>query len=583
MNLFALIRLDIINIVRKELEIELVGFTNFDSIVAEPVKGEHFGDVATNVAMVLAKHCKMAPFVLAEKLAPSLQELPWLTKLEIVKPGFINIQLNNSYLYKNTIEINKQGIDYGQINLGNNKKINIEYVSANPTGPMHIGHARGAVYGDALCSLLTKAGYDVTKEYYVNDAGVQIDVLSKSAYLRYKEAAGENIGEIPQGLYPGSYLIPVGKDLFVKYGKSLLDKTESEYLEIIKPFVIAKMLKLIKSDLLDLKIKHDVFTSEQELHNQNKIAAAIELLNSKNLIYKGILEAPKGKKPDDWEMREQLLFKASEFGDDTDRPLQKSDGAYTYFAADIAYHYDKLQRNFNDMVLVLGADHGGYIKRLKAIVAALSDNKARVEVKITQIVNFMESGVAMKMSKRAGSFTTVRDVIDAVGSDIIRFIMLTRKNDAVLDFDLDLVKKKSQENPVFYVQYAHARCCSVLRQAEEVYPNIESIIANLKAEDLVGLTDNAELKTLLFLSNWPRTIELAAIACEPHRIAFYLEELASRFHSLWNKGKDDAMLRFIILDKKELTFARLALVYAVRNVIASGLHLLGVEPMQIME
>ncbi len=578
MNIFANIREEIISTL-SELFPQV---TNFSAIVVEPPKDLAHGDMATNAAMVLAKPLAMKPLDIAQKLVKNLEHKSIFKSINIAGPGFINIKLQEHLWYQVVINILEQGRNFGNSNIGKKTKVNVEYVSANPTGPMHIGHARGAVYGDALASLLEKAGFAVTREYYINDAGSQMDTLSRSAYLRYLQAAGQNIGDIPSGLYPGQYLIPVGEELYKKYGKQLINQSEEQYLPLIREFAVLAMLELIKKDLADLGVKHDIFVSEKKLQDQGKIPQAIKLLENNGLVYRGVLDAPKGKTPEDWEAREQLLFKASNFGDDIDRPLQKSDGSYTYFAADIAYHLDKINRGYDNMVIVLGADHGGYVKRLKAIVAALSDNRAQIDVKIAQLVNFMIGGEAMKMSKRKGSFTTVRDVINEVGSDVIRFIMLTRKNDMVLDFDLDLVKEQSKDNPVFYVQYAHARCCSVLRLATKESPISLSKKEKIDSKILSLLSDEAELNLIRVLSSWPRIVESSAIAHEPHRIAFFLHEVASSFHSLWNKGKDNAMLKFITSDV-DATAARLALVEATRNVIASGLCLLNVVPLENMD
>lgn len=578
MNLFGKVKLELIHI----LEQELPGVQGFDQISVEPPKDIAHGEMSTNAAMVLAVKAGKKPRELAEMLQGRLKQIPWIQTVEIAGPGFINVRLVPTLWYEVLLDIRNQGVTFGGSTLGQGKKVNVEYVSANPTGPMHIGHARGAVYGDALASLLVKAGFSVTREYYINDAGAQVDTLARSVYLRYREALGETI-TIPEGLYPGDYLKPVGKLLALEQGTRLVGEAESVWLPKVRPFAIAQMLELIKQDLRDLGVKHDVFISEKALQDAGKIQEVMEILRAKGLIYNGILEAPKGKKPEEWEPREQTLFKATEFGDDSDRPLQKSDGTYTYFASDIAYHQDKLARGFNHMVLVLGADHGGYIKRLKAVVSALSNKRATIDVKISQLVNFLDQGVPIKMSKRKGSFTTVRDVIEEVGADVIRFIMLTRKNDVVLDFDLNVVKEQSKDNPVFYVQYAHARCCSVLRHAATEVPKSIAMIPALSSTDLLALSDPTEVQLIQLLATWPRIVESAALAHEPHRIAFYVQEVAAQFHALWNKGKDDAMLRFIVVDNISLTAARLLLIQAVSQVIASGLEVLGVVPVQIME
>lgn len=557
--------------------------TTVDTFTVEAPRDASHGDLSTNVAMVLAGALKQKPRDIAQVVADYLQTMDWVDQVSIAGPGFINLSIAAHRWHEVLLYISQNKEAFGNSTLGKGKKINVEYVSANPTGPMHIGHARGAVYGDALCALLQKAGYDVTKEYYINDAGSQIDTLAKSAYLRYLEALGEDIGEIPAGLYPGDYLKPVGALLAKKFGNSLKEQNEEQWLPIVKDIAIEQMIELIKHDLADLGIHHDVFVSERSLHQGGMIEKSLELLASNHLTYRGVLEPPKGKKPDDWEPREQLLFKSTEFGDDVDRPLQKSNGDYTYFAADIAYHYDKIQRGFNELVLVLGADHGGYVKRLSAVVLALSNKRVKATVKLAQLVNFMQGGQPIKMSKRKGSFTTVRDVIDEVGADIIRFIMLMRKNDMVLDFDLDLVKEQSKDNPVFYVQYAHARCQSVLRMAKQECPKSLDVADSLNSEDLSVLNDSAELELIKLLASWPRMVEASAYAFEPHRIAFFIYEVAAMFHALWNKGKDDAMLKFILPDDPKATSARLVLVQSTAYVIRSALHVLGVKPVDVLE
>ena len=553
------------------------------AVTCEPPRDASHGDLSTNAAMVLAKPAKKGPRDIAVMLQQKLANVNGVRTIDIAGPGFINITLDKE-IWQNVIpEILNEGTSFGDSAIGKNEKVNIEYVSANPTGPMHIGHARGAVYGDALASLLEKAGYAVTKEYYINDAGSQIDTLARSTYLRYQEALGRNIGAIPEGLYPGDYLVPVGKSLAEKYGDELLNKEEAEWLPLVKEYAIESMMSLIKNDLKNLGIEHNIFTSEKSLHDNKMIGKSLSHLEEKGLIYKGVLEAPKGKLPDDWEPREQTLFKATDFGDDVDRALQKSDGSWTYFAADAAYHLDKFKRGFNHMVIILGADHGGYVKRLKAVVKALSDGQADIDCKISQLVNFLDGGVPVKMSKRAGTFTTVGDVIDAVGKDIIRFIMLTRKNDAVLDFDLQTVKEQSKDNPVFYVQYAYARAKSVIRNAQKEAPEAYALSNSEPDEELTRYIEtDDELSLIKMMASWPRIVEQAAIHHEPHRIAFYLQELAAMFHSLWNKGKDEAILRFILPENKELTAARLMMLEAMAKVIDSGLAVMGVTPMEEM-
>ncbi len=550
-----------------------VGFT------AEPPRDPSHGDIATNVAMVLAKAARLNPREFAEKVAASLRGEDGITAVDVAGPGFINIRLDENLIRARLPEILAAGADYGRSQLGQGQAVNVEYVSANPTGPMHVGHCRGAIFGDALANLLDKAGFNVTREYYVNDAGAQVDVLARSAFLRYREALGEDIGEIPNGLYPGDYLKSVGVALAAVFGASLRDQAEAEWLPPVREFAIEAMMKMIKDDLKVLNIQHDIFFSERSLHDDGRVQEALDTLKSKDLIYTGVLEPPKGKTPEDWEPRPQTLFKATEFGDDVDRAVQKSDGSWTYFAGDLAYHYDKISRGFTHLVNVFGADHGGYVKRLQATVRALSDGKADLDVKLIQLVKLWKGGEPYKMSKRAGSFVTLRDVVDEVGPGVVRFIMLTRKNDAPLDFDFAKVTEQSRENPVFYVQYAHARVHSVMRKAAEAYPGLDLSDAGLQKADFGLLADPAEIAILKTMAGWQRHIESAAVAHEPHRVAFYLYDLASEFHGLWNKGNDDVGLRFVIEGNPNLTLARLALIRAVALVIASGLAILGVEPL----
>ena len=465
--------------------------------------------------------------------------------------------------------------------MGSGHAVNVEYVSANPTGPMHVGHGRGAVVGDALAALLSKAGYEVTKEYYINDAGAQVDTLARSLYLRYREAHGEDIGEIPDGLYPGEYLIDAAAQLKEADGGKWLKASEEEWLDPVRRFAVKSMMALIRQDLAALGVAHNQFSSERALVQAGGVDGVLEALTDRGLIYTGVLEPPKGKKPDDWEERPQTLFRASQYGDDVDRPVQKSDGSWTYFATDMAYHLDKYKRGFSDMINVWGADHGGYVKRMQAAVSALTEGQGTLNVKLCQMVNLMEDGEPVKMSKRSGTFVTLREVIDQVGKDVVRFLMLTRKNDAQLDFDLAKAVEQSRDNPVFYVQYCHARCCSVLRHAAEVFDEAEFTPIALKAADLSLLSDSAELALIKVMAAWPRTVENAAEAHEPHRIAYYLQDLSSAFHALWTKGaKEDTSLRFITEQDKGLTLARMALVTGLVAVIASGLDVMGVKPVE---
>ncbi|MDA5193314.1 arginine--tRNA ligase [Govanella unica] len=556
--------------------LEGYGFT------VEPPRDPSHGDLATNVAMVLAKPAGSNPRAIADKLAGLLRAEPDVTAVDVAGPGFINIRLRDDFIRARVPEILREGTDYGNSALGSGQKFNVEYVSANPTGPMHVGHCRGAVFGDALATLLVKAGYDVTREYYINDAGGQVDVLARSAFLRYREALGEDIGEIPQGFYPGDYLKDVGLALVAVFGRTIRAMDEAEWLPIVREFAIEAMMKMIRDDLLALGIKHDVFFSERSLHTDGRVQDALDALKAKGLIYTGVLEPPKGKTPEDWEPRPQTLFKATEFGDDVDRPVQKSDGSWTYFAGDMAYHYDKIQRGFSHMIDVFGADHGGYVKRMQAVVKALSGGEADLDVKIIQLVKLWKNGEPFKMSKRSGSFVTLRDVVDEVGKGVVRFIMLTRKNDAPLDFDFAKVTEQSRDNPVFYVQYAHARVMSVMRKAAEALPGVDLSDAALAGADLGRLIDGSEIALVKMLAYWPKLIESAAVAHEPHRVAFYLYDLASEFHGLWNKGNEDPSLRFLIDGDKDVTLARLALIRAVAVTVASGLAVLGVEPLDEM-
>jgi arginyl-tRNA synthetase len=553
-----------------------------DKVTVEPPRDPSHGDLATNAAMVLAKGAKQKPRDLAERLAAALAENADVAAAEVAGPGFLNLRLTPAFWQRRIGDILTAGEPYGNSTLGKNIKVNVEYVSANPTGPMHIGHARGAVVGDALAQLLAKAGYDVTKEYYINDAGAQVDVLARSAYLRYREALGEDIGEIPTGLYPGDYLVPVGEALVAAHGKTLKDMGEAEWLPLVRKTAIDAMMQLIRRDLAALGVEHDVFSSERELVEAGAVDRAFAALEAAGLIYVGVLEPPKGKLPDDWEERPQTLFRATQFGDDVDRPMKKSDGSWTYFASDVAYHQDKVARGFTQLIDVWGADHGGYVKRVAASVKALTNGAAELDVKLCQLVRLMRDGEQVRMSKRSGDFVTLRELVDEVGRDVVRFIMLTRKNDAPLDFDLAKALEESRENPVFYVQYAHARAHSVLRHAADSFGDAAVTADALAGVDLSPLTDEDELGLIRTLSNWPRIVEQAAIAHEPHRIAFYLADVAAAFHALWNKGRDDTTLRFIQTDAPAETMARLALVRAMATVVASGLNVMGVVPRESM-
>jgi arginyl-tRNA synthetase len=547
-------------------------------IVVEPPRDASHGDLATNAAMVLAKPLGKNPRALAEAIAAELARDADIVSAEVAGPGFINLRLTNATWHGVLAAVIAAGQGYGRSAVGGGRKVNVEYVSANPTGPMHVGHTRGAAFGDALAALLDAAGFAVTREYYINDAGAQVDVLARSAYLRYREALGETIGAIPEGLYPGDYLVPVGHALAEKYGAEFIGKPEAEWLPTVRRDTIAAMMELIRADLASLGVTHETFFSERSLNDgtRDRVAEAIDWLDGKGLIYQGTLPPPKGQLPEDWEDREQTLFRSTQFGDDVDRPLKKSDGSYTYFASDIAYHFDKYRRGFTDMIDVLGADHGGYVRRMQAAVKAITGGEGALDVKLCQLVRLMRNGEPVKMSKRSGEFVTLREVVEEVGRDAVRFMMLYRKNDAPLDFDFAKVTEQSKDNPVFYVQYAHARAASVFRQAAEV-AGIEAGPARLAAAPLGRLEDSGELGLVRRLAEYPRVVEAAAEAHEPHRIAFYVHDLASEFHAHWNRGKELPQLRFIDGADLELTLSRLALVHAVRLVLAGGLAILGVS------
>jgi len=561
----------------------LVGQGDLGRIVVEPPRDATHGDMATNAAMVLSKDAGKKPRELAEAIAERLRNDDKIAKVDVAGPGFINLSLKPHVWGEELSTVLTTGTDYGRSDMGGGEKVNVEYVSANPTGPMHVGHGRGAVFGDALANLLEFAGYDVSREYYINDAGAQVDVLARSAFLRYCEALGEDIGTIPDGLYPGDYLKPVGEALAAEHGAALKGKPEGEWLAFVRAKAIAMMMDMIRDDLAALNVHHDVFYSERSLieGGRDQVAASIEWLRAKGYVYEGRLPPPKGGNLEDWEDREQTLFRSTDFGDDVDRPLLKSDGSYTYFASDIAYHKTKVDRGFLNLIDVWGADHGGYIKRMQAAVKAVSDGKAVLDVKLVQLVRLLRAGEPVKMSKRSGEFVTLREVVDEVGRSAVRFDMLYRKNDAVLDFDLAKVIEHSRENPVFYVQYGHARGQSVFRNARAELPDLPETAVDrlplLQKARLDRLSDEGEMAILRRISLYPRLIEAAAATHEPHRIAFYLYELASEFHGHWSRGKDLPHLRFIIQNDPELTLARLALVQGIVTVLASGLALLGVE------
>lgn len=580
MNLFADIRilvLDSLNALQSEgvLPADL----DFTNVAVEPPRDALHGDMATNAAMVLAKPAKSKPRDIAEALAAKLLADDRITAADVAGPGFLNLTLDPACWTAIVPLAIKAGADFGRSDMGQGKKVNVEYVSANPTGPLHVGHTRGAVFGDALASLLDFSGFHVTREYYINDGGAQVDVLARSVYLRYLEANGQDVA-FEDGTYPGDYLIPVGQALQEKYGDTLVGKPESEWLEDLRDFGTAAMMDMIRADLKSLNIEMDVFYSEKSLYGTGRIEAAIGSLKDKGLIYEGVLEPPKGKLPEDWEPREQTLFKSTEHGDDVDRPVMKSDGSWTYFAPDIAYHYDKISRGFDALIDIFGADHGGYVKRMKAAVSALSDGKVSVDIKLTQLVKLFKNGEPFKMSKRAGTFITLRDVVEQVGPDVTRFHMLTRKQDASLDFDFDKVLEQSKENPVFYVQYANARISSVMRKAAEA--GFETPDSVLLTADLSANVHPAELALARKLAEWPRLLELAAKHNEPHRISFYLYELAAEYHSLHNLGKSEPQLRFWQADNTDLSLSKIALIRAVSVVLSAGLGILGVTPMTEM-
>ena len=546
-------------------------------VVIEPPRDPSHGDLATNAALVLAKEAGSSPRALAETLAQALRGEPGVTAVEVAGPGFINLRLHPDVLRDVTRAVVALGPAFGRGQRSAPRAVNVEYVSANPTGPMHVGHGRGAVFGDALANLIAFAGDAVTREYYINDAGAQVDVLARSAYLRYREALGETV-TIPEGLYPGDYLKPVGAALAQQFGPALMARTEAEWLPEVRDAAIAAMMSMIREDLAALDIRHDVFFSERSLATGpvDQIRALIETMRDNGLVYEGRLPPPKGAREEDWEDREQTLFRATAFGDDVDRPLLKSDGSYTYFASDIAYHASKFARGFATMIDVWGADHGGYVKRMTAAVQAVTGGKGDLDVKLCQLVRLLRHGEPVKMSKRSGDFVTLRDVVDEVGRDAVRFMMLFRKNDATLDFDLAKVIEQSKDNPVFYVQYAHARCRSVIRQAEAAFGEGAGLPSALSGADLALLDEASEFDVIRRLAQFPRLIESASAAHEPHRIAFYLYDLASDFHTLWNKGKEAPHLRFVIETDRKSTEARLTLVHAVMTVLASGLAILGV-------
>lgn len=580
MNLFTHVR-EILIEVLKELSAQSVLpiDTDFSNITVEPPKDSRHGDMSTNAAMVLSKSVEVKPRELAQIISEALSPKEIIASVDIAGPGFINITLSNFSWHGLLSAVLMSGVNFGKSGMGSSQKVNVEFVSANPTGPLHVGHTRGAVFGDALANLLAYSGYDVTREYYINDGGSQVDVLARSIFLRYQEAFGKEV-VFEEGTYPGDYLIPIAKALKEKVGDLYLNKPEDNWLPELRNFAVEAMMNLIRSDLDLLGIEMDTFFSEKSLYGSGKIEAALDRLRDNGLIYKGVLEPPKGKKTDDWEPREQTLFKSTEHGDDVDRPVLKSDGSWTYFAPDIAYHFDKISRGFDILIDVFGADHGGYVKRMKAAVSALSSGKVPLDIKLCQLVKLYQNGEPFKMSKRAGNFVMLRDLVEQVGPDVTRFVMLTRKNDAALDFDFQKVLEQSRENPVFYVQYAHARIKSVIRKAEAL--NLDTSDYALSEANLSSLTHASELSLIKKLAEWPRIVELSARLYEPHRLAFYLFDLSSELHSHWGKGGENPHLRFLQSDDMTITKSKIALARAVSIVISSGLAILGVQPAEKM-
>lgn len=578
MNIFADFQ-DVVlaAVAQAQTEGKLPAGLNTHAITVEPPRDAGHGDLATNAALVLAKPAGLSPRAIADDLSARLRGDPRVADVSVAGPGFLNIRLHDAVWRQMIATILQEGANFGRSRVGGDAPVNVEFVSANPTGPMHMGHCRGAVVGDALAAVLECAGFRVTREYYINDAGGQVDTLARSAHLRYREALGEDIGAIPEGLYPGDYLVPVGAALAAAFGDTYRDAPESAWLDLFKRETTARMMELIKSDLGKLGIHHDVFASERALHENGAIVETLADLEARNLVYVGTLEPPKGEAPEDWEPRPQTLFRASDFGDDTDRPLKKSNGAWTYFAADIAYHRDKIRRGFTHLVNVWGADHGGYVKRMDAAVEAMSGGSVSHDVLLCQMVRLFRAGEPVKMSKRSGSFVTLADVVEEVGKDVVRFMMLTRRSDAQLDFDFAKVVEQSKDNPVFYVQYAHARVRSVLRKWADAHDS-----ADPARDAPLDLLNGDELALVKLLAQWPRIVSGAALTHEPHRCAFYLGDVAAAFHALWNSGNDDPSRRFIVADDVAVTQARAALCLAVGQVIGNGLRLLGVEPVEEM-
>ena len=580
MNIFYKFE-DYIKKILQSIDLNSDALKLLSKVSAEPPRDPSHGDISTNAAMIMAKPAGKNPRELAQLISDSLREIDGVAEVTIAGPGFINLKLADAFWISHLSEIFRLDRDYGRGLVANGEKVNVEYVSANPTGPLHVGHCRGAVVGDALANLLEFSGFDVTKEYYVNDAGGQINVLANSLYHRYLEALGEDVGAIPEGLYPGDYLIAPAGSLVEIYKAQLKDMSENERMVILKEFAIDSMLTIIKEDLATLNIHHDLFFSERDLHakkdGKSTIDTMLEKMRDKGHVYEGKLPPPKGETPEDWEDREQTLFRSTAVGDDADRALVKSDGSYTYFAADVAYFQDKFDRDFKRMIYVLGADHSGYAKRLKAVCKAVAGDEATLDVLFCQLVKLMKNGEPFKMSKRAGDFITLREVVDEVGRDAVRFMMLYRKAEAPLDFDFAKVTEQSKDNPVFYVQYAHARVKSVFRQVANDMAELDVSHASLEKADLSLLQDAGEIALIRKTAEFPRIIEQAARSDEPHRLAFYLYELASELHSHWSKGKESPELRFINPKNAQLTLSRLVLLRSISSVIASGLTIVGVD------
>jgi arginyl-tRNA synthetase len=587
-NLFGLMHQQIITALKGlQAAGQLPPDLRLDGINTEPPREQSHGEVATNAAMVLAKPLGKAPRAVADLLLPTLQQIDGVAAVEVAGPGFINFRFHPDFWHGQLGKILSAGNRYGYVpplqdggqQAGQGEKINLEFVSVNPTGPMHVGHLRGAIFGDVLANLLIAAGNQVCREYYVNDAGNQVTVLARSSFLRYRETLGEDIGAIPEGLYPGDYLIPVGQALADQYGRDLLTMPEDQMLAIVRPFAVAQMLTLIKADLASLGVVHDIFTSEAGLYEKGGIDKPYQVLEQADLIYRGTLPPPKSKKVSpDWVPGELVLMRSTRYGDDQDRPLKRSNGEWTYIAGDLPNTWQKIERGFDALIVPLAVDHAGYVARFEAAAAALSNGKVRLEAPLNGLVKFLENGALKKMSKRGGTFITVADVIDEVGRDSLRFMMLWRKNNIPMDFDLAAVREQSRENPVFYVQYAHARCCSVFRQAAEALPQLAQ--PDLATADLSLLTEDSVLALIRLLTQWPRLLMAAAVEREPHRIPYYLYEVAGAMHALWNEGREETLLRFIQPNDPALTLARLALVQGVRNVLAAGLAILGVVPVE---